>query len=204
MNFDIKDVKSWATRHDVRTLSVTGFFGDSLSEIDDEIKRYNNGEKDRLHKLYMIRDDSCFCFSYVLHLADTCAFEGTNNFTFFLPTNFAFFLPLNAVKEDKPLNAVKEDKPKEKRYRPFKTIDELEKALNKVNRSAHQFMCVGNDIFIRDKNQMTHLMITRIDRDAKTNEVINVNGMSPIYLFNNYEIRVGAEWLPFGVEIEND
>lgn len=109
---------------------------------------------------------------------------------------YTFFLPLNAVKEDKS---------KEKRYRPFKTIDELEKALNKVNRSAHQFMCVGNDIFIRDKNQMTHLMITRIDRDAKTNEVINVNGMSPIYLFNNYEIRVGAEWLPFGVEVkEND
>ena len=44
MNFDIKDVKSWANRHDVRTLSDTGFFGNSLSEIDDEIKRYNNGE----------------------------------------------------------------------------------------------------------------------------------------------------------------
>ena len=89
-------------------------------------------------------------------------------------------------------------------YRPFKTINELEKTLNKVNRSAHQFMCVGNVIFIRDKNQMTHLMITRIDRDVKTNEVINVNGMSPIYLFNNYEIRVGAEWLPFGVEVTEE
>ena len=65
-------------------------------------------------------------------------------------------------------------------------------------------MCVGNDIFIRDKNQMAHLMITRIDRDVKTNEVINVNGMSPIYLFNNYEIRVGAEWLPFGVEVTEE
>lgn len=187
MNFDVKDIKSWANRHDVRTLSVTGFFGNSLSEIDDEIKRYNNGEKDRLHELYMISDNGCCCFGYALYFADTGAFSGTNNFAFFLP-----------------LDAVKKDKPKEKRYRPFKTIDELEKALNKDNRSAHQFMCVGNDIFIRDKNQITHLMITRIDRDAKTNEVINVNGMSPIYLFNNYEIRVGAEWLPFGVEIESD
>lgn len=26
MNFDIKDVKSWTNRHDVKTLSVTGFF----------------------------------------------------------------------------------------------------------------------------------------------------------------------------------
>ena len=117
-------------------------------------------------------------------------------FCFRTPSNrYSFFLPLEAVKEDKP---------KEKKYRPFKTINELEKTLNKVNRSAHQFMCVGNDIFIRDKNQITHLMITRIDRDVKTNEVINVNGMSPIYLFNNYEIRVGSEWLPFGVEVKED
>lgn len=71
--------------------------------------------------------------------------------------------------------------------------------INKDNRSAHQFMSVGNDIFIRDK--ISHLMITRIDVDAKTNEVINVNGMSPIYLFNNCEIRVGAKWVPFGVEV---
>lgn len=54
MRFDVKDVKSWSNRHDVRTLSVTGFFGNSLSEIDNEIRRYNKGEKDRLHELYQI------------------------------------------------------------------------------------------------------------------------------------------------------
>lgn len=188
MNFDIKDVKSWANRHDVKTLSVTGFFGNSLSEIDYEIKRYNNGDKDRLHELYMISDIGCYCFGYALYFADTGAFGGTNN--------FAFFLPLDAVKEDKP----------EKKYRPFKTINELETSLNKDNRSAHQFMCVGNDIFIRNKNknQITHLIITRIDRDAETNEVLFVNGMSPKTLLDNYEIRVGAEWLPLGIEVEND
>lgn len=100
---------------------------------------------------------------------------------------YSFFLPLNAVKKYK--------------YRPFKTIDELECMINKDNRSAHQFMSVGNDIFIRDKDKISHLMITRIDVDAKTNEVINVNGMSPIYLFNNCEIRVGAKWVPFRVEV---
>lgn len=45
MNFDIKDLKSWANRHDVGPLSVTGFFGNSLLEIDNEIRRYNKGEK---------------------------------------------------------------------------------------------------------------------------------------------------------------
>lgn len=93
MNFDIKDVKSWANRHDVETLSVTGFFGNSLLEIDNEIRRYNKGEKGHLHELYQISDNGCFCFGYATYFADTGAFCGTSN--------FAFFLPLDAVKKDK-------------------------------------------------------------------------------------------------------
>lgn len=170
MKFDLKDVKSWNTRNDVK-IGDEGYFCNHISDLYDM-------RDTEYSKIEYIRNNQANCFS-------STAFYG----------EFSFFLPLNAVKENKP---------KEKRYRPFKTINELEKTLNKVNRSAHQFMCVGNDIFIRDKNQMTHLMITRIDRDVKTNEVINVNGMSPIYLFNNYEIRVGAEWLPFGVEVKDE
>ena len=84
MKFDIKDIKSWANRHDVKIKSVTGFFGNSLLEIDNEIRRYNKGEKDRLHELYQISDNGCFCFGYALHFADTGAFAGTNNCAFFL------------------------------------------------------------------------------------------------------------------------
>ena len=168
MNFDIKDVKSWYNRHDVK-VGDEGYFADEIEELKTE---------NRTRMIAEILDNHAFCFR--------------------TPTNrYSFFLPLEAVKEDKP---------KEKKYRPFKTISELEYALNKDNRSAHQFLCVGTDIFIRNKNtnQVTHLMITRIDRDAETSEALFVNGMSPIHLFNNYEIRVGAEWLPFGVEVEND
>jgi hypothetical protein len=50
---------------------LQAFFGNSLSEIDDEIKRYSHGEKDRLHELYKISDNGCFCFGYALHFADT-------------------------------------------------------------------------------------------------------------------------------------
>lgn len=92
IKYDIKDVKTWANRHDVKTLSVTGFFGNSLSEIDNEIRRYNKGEKDRLHELYKISDNGCFCFGYAVYFADTGAFAGTNN--------CGFFLPLDAVKEE--------------------------------------------------------------------------------------------------------
>ena len=172
MNFDIKDVKSWANRNTVK-IGDKGYFFDDIHSMKDK------------------KDCTAFTISGILdNRADCFCIKNRIGIS-----SFNFFLPVEEVKEDKP---------KEKRFRPFKTINELEKTLNKVNRSAHQFMCVGNDIFIRDKNQMTHLMITRIDRDVKTNEVINVNGMSPIYLFNNYEIRVGAEWLPFGVEVQDE
>lgn len=172
MKFNIKDVKSWSSRHDVKR-GDKGYFFDDIQSMKDK------------------KDCTAFTISGILdNRADCFCIKNRIGIS-----SFNFFLPVEEVKEDKP---------KEKRFRPFKTINELEKTLNKVNRSAHQFMCVGNDIFIRDKNQMTHLMITRIDRDVKTNEVINVNGMSPIYLFNNYEIRVGAEWLPFGVEVQDE
>lgn len=177
MKFDIKDIKTWANRHDVKA-------GD-VGYVTCDFNTFLLTTKVALVTKATVKDiddNDSRCF-----LAQPL--DGKVIF------HYGFFLPADAVKEDKP---------KEKKYRPFKTIDELEKVLNKDNRGAHQFMCVGNDIFIRDKNQISHLMITRIDRDAKTNEVINVNGMSPIFLFNNYEIRVGAEWLPFGVEIESD
>lgn len=35
MKFNVKDVKSWANRHDVRTLSVTGFL-QKLKEAENE------------------------------------------------------------------------------------------------------------------------------------------------------------------------
>ena len=176
MKFDIKDIKSWANRHDVKVGDVGYVTCDFNTLLTNKVALVTKATVKDIDN----NDSRCF-------LAQPL--DGKVIF------HYGFFLPADAVKEDKP---------KEKKYRPFKTIDELEKVLNKDNRGAHQFMCVGNDIFIRDKNQISHLMITRIDRDAKTNEVINVNGMSPIFLFNNYEIRVGAEWLPFGVEIESD
>ena len=96
MNFDIKDLKSWANRHDVVELSDAGFFGNSLLEIDNEIRRYDKGEKGHLHMLYQISDNGCCCFGYATYFADTGAFAGTNN--------FAFFLPLDAVKKEIKMN----------------------------------------------------------------------------------------------------
>lgn len=171
MNFDVKDVKSWANRHDVK-IGDEGYVANGISQF-----RELNIDDAKSGKVSYIDDNWDICFK-----SDLDPF-----------TCYAFFLPLKAVK-------------KEKKYRPFKTISELEYELNKDNRSAHQFLSVGNDIFIRNKNQnqITHLIITRVDRDAETNEILFVNDMSPKTLLDYYEIRVGAKWLPFGVEVKDD
>lgn len=74
MKFDIKDVKSWANRHDVK-VGDEGYFADNIEEL--------KAENNRTRRIAEILDDHAFCF---------CA-----------PTNrYSFFLPLDAVKEDKP------------------------------------------------------------------------------------------------------
>ena len=185
MNFDVKDVKSWASRDDVTTLSVTGFFGNSLSEIDDEIERYNNGEKDRLHELYQISDNGCYCFGYAMYFADTGAFGGTNN--------FAFFLPLNAVK-------------KEKKYRPFESMAEFTKVVYNLVPDNLNITGVGESFMVRRKyNQhIEKVLITHLEYDANRN-LISINGQSLKSLFENYEIITDeGKIIPFGVEVKND
>lgn len=73
MKFDIKDVKSWANRHDVK-VGDEGYFADNIEELK---------ENNRTRMIAEIFDDHAFCFR--------------------TPTNkYSFFLPLDAVKEDKP------------------------------------------------------------------------------------------------------
>lgn len=74
MNFDIEDVKSWATRHDVK-VGDEGYFADSIEELKTE--------DNRARMIEDISDDDAFCFR--------------------IPSRkYSFFLPLEAVKEDKP------------------------------------------------------------------------------------------------------
>lgn len=171
MNFDIKDVKSWANRHDVK-VGDKGY----VACVTNELTRTKATIKE-------IFEDDSKCF-LAQPLDSKVEFQ------------YSFFLPLDAVKEDKP---------KEKKYRPFKTIRELEDALNKGNTSTQQPICVGEDIFVRAKqnhNRIEETFITSITRNKETDEVLFINTYSPCYLFEHYEIRVGAEWLPFGVEIK--
>ena len=193
MNFNIKDVKSWANRHDVETKSgtgfITGFFGNSLLEIDNEIRRYNKGEKGHLHELYQISDNGCFCFGYAVYFADTGAFGGTSN--------FAFFLPLDAVKKDKP----------KKKYRPFKDTYEFYNFIGVIltitRKEFRDRMLLGLPITWRKKdtsNFTTTEIITSVDVAVIDGcQLTSINGKELEYWFNNYEImNVKGEWQPFG------
>lgn len=184
MNFDTKDLKSWANRHDVEIKSVTGFFGNSLLEIDNEIRRYNKGEKGHLHELYQISDNGCFCFGYATYFSDTGAFAGTNN--------FAFFLPADKVKKDKP----------KKKYRPFKSMRELTEIVYSKDWE-YDNLSVGDSLWIRRKGD-THihqkLLITSLGYDE--NDVISIlismNGKSMQEWLDNFEFLAHDEWQPFG------
>lgn len=80
MKFDIKDVKSWYNRHDVK-VGDKGYVAYSISEF-----RELNIDDAKCGKVIYIDDDSNLCFK-----SDLDPF-----------THYAFFLPLKAVKVDKP------------------------------------------------------------------------------------------------------
>ena len=184
MNFDIKDLKSWANRNDVVELSVAGFFGNSLLEIDNEIRRYNKGEKGHSHMLYQISDNGCCCFGYATYFSDTGAFSGTNN--------FAFFLPLDAVKKDKP----------KKKYRPFKSMRELTEIVYSKDLGCDN-LSVGDNLWIRRKgDEHVHQNLLIISLEYNENDLISMNGKSMQEWLDNFEFLAHDEWKPFGA-VEN-
>lgn len=105
-------------------------------------------------------------------------------------TRFCFFLPLEAVKEDKP---------KEKKYRPFESLEELKELFD------DEHFGVGYIICLREKeiNVITKVMITSIIHE-ETGQLICLNGCDVKKLFKCFEVKVGHEWLPFGVEVKDD
>lgn len=171
MNFDIKDIKSWSNRHDVK-VGDEGYFCNHISDLYD----MRDVESTKIERIY---DNQASCFS-------STAFYG----------NYSFFLPLNAVKENKP---------KEKGYRPFRTIAEVDELLAKD--SVKHYCYVGSYLYLRYKvypNITKHIEITNLEVDTNTNELRFINGFTPRHLTENYDIKIAGRWLPFGVEVKDE
>lgn len=165
MKFDIKDVKSWANRHDVK-VGDEGYFADNIEEL--------KAENNRTRRIAEILDDHAFCF---------CA--PTNRYSFFLPSE-----------------AVKADKPKEKKYRPLKKIKDFYDC--GVIKGKDDCL-IDSVLTLRDKknyNLTRDMKVIDVEYDFET--VIRINRCSLAYFFTYFDIYINGEWVPFGVEVEED
>ena len=174
MKFNVKDVKSWANRHDVK-IGEKGYFINNLGSFKED--RADNSEF-KIDRIKGIRDDFANCFISVN--------------LFCLQDCFPFFLPLKAVKKEKQ---------KEKKYRPLKSIDEMDCLFDCSVMSAKK-----NFITYRSKvtGEIYIELLFAVSRD-KNDVLISINNIPVQDLFDNFEIRKNGEWVPFGVEVkEND
>lgn len=177
MKFDIKDLKSWSNRQDVKVGDV-GFvacdFNTLLTNKATLVTKATIKDIDN-------NDSRCF-------LA-----QPLNGKVIF---QYGFFLPVDAVKEDKQ---------KEKKYRPFKSMLELTEVVRGKDWEYNN-MSVGDSLLIRrkdDEHFHQNLLITSLGYDE--NDLISMNGKSMQEWFNGFEFLAQCEWRPFGVEMkEND
>lgn len=181
MNFDIKDVKSWANRHDVKIGDEGYFFYDI-----DKLRNFENEYiKPVKSKLSAIRDNCATCFQ----IDNGC--DGYNV--------FPFFLPLDTVKKDKS----------EKKYRPFKDAYEFYNFIGVIltitRKEFRNHMLLGLPITYRERKSpqyttiklITRVVLNETDKACK----IFINKRDFEDWFDNYEImNVKGEWQPFGVE----
>lgn len=170
MNFDVKDVKSWVNRYEVK-IGDKGYVSSNLYSLQDDLK--NN--------VALIREISRICYDDVECFS--CKAFGTIR-------SYGFFLPLDAVKADEP---------KEKKYRPLKSIDEMDCLFDCSVMSAKNFITyrskVTGEIYIE--------LLFAVSRD-KNDVLSSINNIPVQDLFNNFEIRKNGEWLPFGIKVEED
>ena len=174
MNFDIKDVKSWSNRYDVK-IGDEGYFFNDIDKLRNSENEYIKPVKS---KLSAIRDNYAMCFQID---------NGRDCYNV-----FNFFLPLDAVKKDKP----------KKKYRPFKSMSELTEIIYSKDLGCDN-LSVGDSLWIRrkgDEHYHQNLLITSLGYDE--NDVISIlismNGKSMQQWLDEFEFLAHDEWKPFG------
>ena len=177
MDFNIKDVKSWVNRYEVK-VGDKGYVSSNLYSLQDDLKS----------NVALIREISRICYDEVECFS--CKAFGTIR-------SYGFFLPLDAVKADEP---------KEKKYRPFESMKEFTKVVYNLVPDYLNITGVGESFTVRRKyNQhIEKVLITHLEYDANRN-LISINGQSLKSLFENYEIITDeGKIIPFGVKVKND
>ena len=175
MKFDIKDVKSWANRHDAK-VGDEGYFCNKISDLYD-MKDTGYSEIKRIH------DNQADCFS-------ATAFYG----------DFSFFLPLNAVKEDKLENKYR---PFKDLYEFYQFIS-FNSRITKEDFTPNMLLGLYFTCREKKAPRFAHtIVISRIDFDLADDPCKpNIVGRNLGLWFDYSEImNADGEWQPFGVQI---
>lgn len=176
MKFDIKDVMSWANRHDVK-VGDEGYFCNHISDLYD----MSNVE---LTKIERIRDNQASCFF-------STAFYG----------GYSFFLPLNAVKEDK---LEKKYRPFKDLYEFYQFLS-FNSRITKEDFTPNMLLGLYFKYREKKAPRFAHtIVINRIDFDLADDPCEPcIEGRNLGLYFDFSEImNDDGEWQPFGVEVK--
>lgn len=179
MNFDIKDVKSWANRHDVK-IGDEGYFFHDIDKLRNSENEYIKPVKS---KLSVIRDNYARCFQ-----VDNGR-DGDNV--------FEFFLPKDAVKENKTYIACRTVQELYELVFNYRSKDEDRFCIDEL---------IGTVIHFKQKGFDTtyYECITGIVVYNNGDIDVRIDGCNFELpeLFKNYKIEIDGEWQPFGA-VEN-
>lgn len=176
MNFDIKDMKSWADRHDVN-VGDKGYFTHSINWLKDDFEL-------NVDTIACIRDDFGNCF-----VSEKSFNEGNS---------FPFFVPLKAVKEDKPKEK------KYRPFKTMRELTDVVRGkdweMNDIT-TGDELMIRSKGCEDRHRR----VLITDLTLDNNCNLLFINNETMKVWL-DNYEVMSSSacDWVPFGVEIESD
>jgi hypothetical protein len=180
-NFDIEDVFGFDDTEQAKAyIGKKGYYADHIEKLDDYIE--NKSHIDTLYTINKSRDIYRFMVG--------CSYDYCGYYT--------YFLPLEKVKKTEPTETKVTY-----RYRPFRTVAEVDELLVKDN--VKHYCYVGSDLYLRYKvypNITKHIEITNLEVDTNTNELRFINGFTPRHLAENYDIKIAGCWLPFGVEVK--
>lgn len=182
-NFDIEDVFGFDDTEQAKAyIGKKGYYADHIEKLDDYIE--NKSHIDTLYTINKSRDIYRFMVG--------CSYDYCGYYT--------YFLPLEKVKKTEPTETKVTY-----RYRPFRTVAEVDELLVKDN--VKHYCYVGSDLYLRYKvypNITKHIEITNLEVDTNTNELRFINGFTPRHLAKNYDIKIAGCWLPFGVEVKDE
>lgn len=174
MKFDIKDVKSWSNRHDVK-VGDEGYLSYDISTLRDK-------KDTELTKLDHIYDDKASCFSSAHYFAD-----------------YPFFLPLNAVEKEKKYRPFKDlyEFYKFLSISPFTKKEFRNEFLLKFSFTYREKTLPQ----IASTVAITRIDVS-LDNDPRST-YINGKDLK-YWFDDFEFMNSKGEWVPFGVEVKND